>query len=274
MSSKIFAIIFILLGLFVKSQEYKTYDFEKQVRYIFNDSAYTVMEVIANEMLPNTQMQTNYWKKEVIPLKFILWKNKNEYKKVKINFVEPYLITQEHDKKYEIPFLIDFDTEKKSKNGAKEIDHNSFTSYSYQGTIKFNDGVPKKSIEYFLKTFSIEKKFMLKDEFIKISKKFSSKSQVFAKEFIENCEQCNIDRIIYFNKTTITARSAKTNKEQFNIDILDLVEKGKALDPIFISRKINIIGDKSEALNFLGKNKLDYQEVSPEKINVDDFTDL
>jgi len=63
MKSKTLLILFIFLGLSLKSQEYKIYDFEKQVRHVFNDSSYVAMEVAVTEYLYFRTLLYNVYRK-------------------------------------------------------------------------------------------------------------------------------------------------------------------------------------------------------------------
>lgn len=57
----------------------KIYDFEKQVRHVFNDSSYIAMEVAVTEYLPSEPYYSMYIEKEIVPLKFM--KSKKDKKK-------------------------------------------------------------------------------------------------------------------------------------------------------------------------------------------------
>lgn len=150
-----------------------------------------------------------------------------------------------------------------------------FTSYTNDVDIKFKkNGYGIINIENKLKTFSIEKISPPHDQSIQIAKTFSSKSHVFTSEFLNNCEKCDIEKIVYSNKSTISSKNRKENKLIFNIIIYELVEKNNVKEPILISRKVIIDGDEKEAMDYLKKNKLDYQEVSSEKIKEENFRDL
>lgn len=273
MSNKITLLFFIFLGLFIKSQEYKKYDFERQVRFIFNDSSYIAMEAAVTEYLPSEPYYTKYIEKEIVPLKFMKFK-KNKGKK--IDFDYPIVHDSPKEKK-DSPIYFDFSefaipTNKIEKRSGPNY---YFTSYTNDVDIKFKkNAYGIISIENKLKTFSIEKISTPYDQSIQISKKFSSKSHVFTDEFLDNCEKCNIGKIIYSNKTTVSSKNRKENTERLNIIVFDLVEKNNNEEPLLISRKVTIRGNKEEALDYLKKNKLDYQEVYPENIKEEDFKDL
>lgn len=266
-------LLFVFLGLKIQSQEYKTYDFEKQVRHVFNDSSYIAMEKAVTEYLTSEPYYTMYIEKEIVPLKFMK-STKDKGKKIDFDYSIVHYSTKE---KKEPPIYFDFSefaipTNKMEKRSGPNY---YFTSYTNDVDIKFKkNGYGVIDIENKLKTFSIEKISTPYDQSIQISKTFSSKSHVFTHEFLNNCEKCDIEKIIYSNKSTISSKNRNENKLIFNIIIYELVEKNKDKEPILISRRVIVNGDKNEAFDYLKKNKLDYQEISSEKIKEEDFRNL
>lgn len=271
-------LLFIFFGLIVKSQEYKKYDFEKQVRFVFDDSSYTAMEIAVNNHLIFEPYYKKYVEKNIVPLKFIMWKKREDHKKNNFeDFIEGFSSYFDKQKKHsDTNIFFDFSfiepsTKIERASGADYY----FISYANDVGIRFRKNINENSkIEYFLKTFCIGKISTPYDRTVKISKIFSSKSHVFTDEFLNNCEKCNIEKIIYSNKTTISSENIKENVERFNILIYDRVEKNHNDDPLLIARKVIITGSKNEAIDYLKKNNLDYQEVSSENIKEEDSNDL
>lgn len=276
MKTKFFTIILLIFLIFTtKAQETETantYSFKQQVQHICNDSNYIKLEIAINNYVMKSFNQAKYINNNILPLDFLVWKNKSDKKK---NYDEDYvckaIIDRQLPKNMFSTSIWDF-----------QFNSNTMTDdmYFYIYTNKYNISVKRcengnKEVEYDFKTFSVGKDVYLSDKKAELRKSFTSKSHVSMTDFIENCDTCHIENIIYYNKSIITLKNTKDKSLIFNIEIYDQVEKQKQKQfPILISKKVIIEGDKNEALDYLKKNKLDYQEVSSEKIKEEDFKDL
>lgn len=271
--SFIICILVVLSSLLIKAQKTDLkYSFKQQVQNICNDSTYNYLEIIINNYVITNPYNAENIKKDVLPLDFLTWKNPNEIKNERIDDIGlPLEIINKNSSHYNgggkgLDFIV------LSKNYDNDLSFSIYTNNYNVKVKRYENG--NNALEYNLNTFSVSKDVYLSEMKAQLNKTFSSKSHVFANDFIETCDKCYIRNITYYNKSSFKLKNRKNKFLIFDITIFDLVEKKENEEPILISRKIILKGDKGKAIDYLKKNKLNHQEVSPEKIKEQDFKDL
>jgi hypothetical protein len=248
----------MFLGLILKSQEYKKYDFKTRVNHVLQDSLYEAFEVIVNKYPAGP---SKYIKTGILPFGFAIW---DKEKKVNPKYESDECIWHQRGHDYIRYILYPMAVDKKgSFIGDFTIDFNHlFVEFAtdYRGYT---------NVYTYLNSFDIGVSFENDVDKTLLSKDFVCKTQVNSNWYINtDKEDVEIYTIFYYTTLSVLFRSSdKNNQKGFEITIY---EKSDNADNLRM-RKAVINGNYNEAMEYLKKNDIDYSEYKEEQFKEEDF---
>ena len=158
---------------------------------------------------------------------------------------------------------------------AREISANFSKNLRFHGgDIAYADEREHKknftySSEYLFDAFTLSKAEIYNNYYITTN--IRCKEKVYAYGSLE-LSKSHIYMIEYFFTTDISnVVSEKDNDKYFQIHLFENIGSNLKENPYLKMRKLEITGNKEEAIKYLLKNKLDYDEIKPENYKEEDF---
>lgn len=157
---------------------------------------------------------------------------------------------------------------------AKKISANFSKNLGFSGgDIAYDDDRENKEnfaydSEYLFDAFTLGKAEIYNNYYVTTDIKCKEKVYTYGSFELS---KSRIYRIVYFFTTEIkNTIKEKENDEHFQIDIFENIVSNLK-ENVCIMRKVTIKGNKEEAIKYLNQNKLNYNEIEPEKYKYQDF---